>query len=124
MINLAGRKDCDTFIRQELEGAGVPIVTVHTVHSEVPYALIGRMGRFEFHRAWYYWMVSGNVPMDAANEMYADPVGVTDVRVVGHCGCPPPKEWEYQGHISHYHIDSQEGLNLFVQTMKRHGLDA
>jgi hypothetical protein len=26
-----------------------------------------------------------------AKQLYADPVGRTDIRVDGHCGCPPPE---------------------------------
>jgi hypothetical protein len=83
---------------------------------------------FRFRRAWYYWMVSGYVPLNVAMEMYADPVGKKDIRVDGHCGCPSPDE--YQGRpliagqhcINSYHIDSQEGLNLFAATLKKHNL--
>lgn len=37
------------------------------------------------------------------------------IRVAGHAGCPHPKEWEEDGYINSYHIDSQEGFNEFVR---------
>jgi hypothetical protein len=84
---------------------------------------------FIFCRAWYYWIVTGFVPLHVAEELYADPIGKKDVRVSGHCGCPAPKEWIKDrqliaGHqcVESYHIDSQEGLNLFVRTLRAHSL--
>jgi len=53
----------------------------------------GKLGKFEFQRAWYYYMVKGLVPLAVAEELYADKIGRTDIRVTGHCGCPPPKDW-------------------------------
>jgi len=166
MINLAGVRECDVHMRSELVQAGVPIIDIPRENSEVPYTVMGKLGKYEFRRAWYYWMVNGNVPLEAAQEMYADPIGKKDVRVAGHCGCPPPEEWtrwyttdgklvvktkelpEYRkfidkgifkesvlddlvftddpqsvgalGFIEHYHIDSQEGLNLYVATIKKY----
>lgn len=108
--------------------------------------------------------------LTVAEEMYATEVGKRDVRVAGHCCCPPPIEWvEYvdangmrlvsdpdgkeeasymsllerhgwdaddamrfvpcasaaavAAHVTSYHIDSQEGLDLFASTIRRHGLD-
>lgn len=95
-------------------------------------------------------------------------VGVTDIRVAGHCGCPPPKDWitfladdgrevldreqeaswqelidrghtkmqtykdEYvfaddpakvgKPYVTSYHIDSELGLRIFADTLKKHGL--
>lgn len=46
----------------------------------------------------YYWVVQGDVPLDIALKLYAEPIGKTDVRINGHCGCPPPEapwvEWK------------------------------
>ena len=84
---------------------------------------------FSFYRNWYYYVVSGYVPMEAAIELYEHPIGKKDVRVEGHCGCPDPREYcantpLIAGHrcVSCYHIDSQEGLNLFVDVLRRHKL--
>lgn len=169
MINLAGKEKCDETIKEELLIAKIPMLTeVRSKHTEVPYSIIGVMGnwyteedlfvdfkqiktpekykdfyRFVFTRAWYYWVVSGPVPLIAAMEMYADEYGKRDVRVDGHCGCPSPDQqmeisgrynWAHpydgvyaqeSGYLSVniYHIDSQIGLNIFADTMRKYGLD-
>ena len=96
--------------------------------SEVPYHIIGNLGdgKVIFRRAWYYWMVKCRVPLKVANKLYEDPIGKIDIRVVGHCGCPAPKKWveniDGKKCITSYHIDSQEGLNLFVRILKEEGV--
>ena len=117
MKNLAGRPECDVHIRSELSIAGIPAESVEYRNTEVPYTVIGKLGAFTFRRAWYYWTVSGPMPLAEAEKMYADPAGVNDVRVVGHCGCPPA-EWQRNGFVESYHIDTQEGLNLFAATVR------
>lgn len=83
---------------------------------------------FTFERAWYYWIVRGYVPLDIAVEMYENPKGKKDIRVDGHCACPHPADWKVKHKVcgmnvvDHYHIDSQAGLNYFVDTLKKHGL--
>jgi hypothetical protein len=169
--NLAGNRDCDVVIRAELDEAGVPRAELRVpLEREVAASVVGQLGPFRFERAWYYWVVNGNVPLMVAEEMYATEIGKRDVRVVGHCACPPPAEWakymdadgkklvsdpdgtqetKYRAfsgrfgwpddeaprfvpcakdaaaaaYVTSYHIDSQEGLALFAETMRRHGLD-
>lgn len=173
MRNLAGNYECDWFIGTELGQAGIKRVDHPHVlpRSEVPTRLTGKLGQFTFRRFWYYWVVNGPVPLSVAEELYAHPVGKRDVRVAGHCGCPPPSAWarhvdadgmrvrvdpdgsrerqanaffdanpdlresrgdryvrslaeaQVESFIDNYHIDSQEGLNLFAETIRRHGLD-
>lgn len=81
---------------------------------------------FAFCRAWYYWIVAGAVPLRVAQEMYDNPLGHKDVRVAGYAGNTEPAGWAKtiggKQFITSYHIDSQEGLNYFVETVKRHGL--
>jgi len=166
--NLAGNKDCDAIIEQELIRSGIAVVHGPKVDCEVAYSLTGKLGKFEFVRAWRYWVAKGDVPLVVAQELYADPVGVTDIRVDGDCTCPPPEdraEWRDQegnilcclvpdktaaeiaslqklgidvtkekirwvenpsqigqGFITQYHIDSEIGLRVFVDTLKRHKL--
>jgi len=91
MKNLAGNQEADDQIEMELDGAGIPIEPALVHRSEVPYTIIGKLGDFTFYRAWYYWVVEGNLPVEAAHKLYADPIGRKDVRVAGHCGCPPPE---------------------------------
>lgn len=93
MKNLAGVVNADDTIRLELEGANIPIKQVEPDGSEVPYTLIGTLGEFVFYRAWYYMVALGLVPLAVAQELYENEIGKKDVRVVGHCGCPPPEEW-------------------------------
>ena len=91
--NLAGVKTCDEDILEELKLARIPVEHVaewKKYTGEVPYTKIGRLGGFEFRRAWTYWMVKCRVPMNVAREIYADPVCASDVRAGGHCGCVPP----------------------------------
>lgn len=169
MRNLAGNPEADFFIQDELGQAGVSMVGVpkDEIHSEVPYTIEGRMRPFKFRRAWYYWVVEGRVPIEAAREMYENPVGKKDVRAGGDCTCPEPEtqaEWfDPEGHklwadptgeqeaeakrltakygpyrdsgifvpdpsevpgahafVTTYHIDSQAGLNLFVETLRKY----
>lgn len=91
MENLAGKKDCDIEIKEELERSRIEIVFNQPREGEVASSLRGKLGPFSFQRAWVYWMVSGPLPLDVAEELYADPVGKTDIRVSGHCACPPPE---------------------------------
>lgn len=174
MENLAGREDCDVYIEKELTRARVEVVRGERRDHEVPASITGRSGPFTFTRAWYYWVVEGKVPLTVAKELYADPVGKTDIRVAGHCGCPAPEapwlEWydkegrqlitmkeaakacrdgskskfiadaingflhdqskrfvhnlteEGEAFVTSYHIDTEVGLRLFVDTIKKHGL--
>lgn len=163
MKNLAGVKECDDEIRKELKEAGIRAISVEKSKGEVPYSIEGQLSYFRFQRAWYYWVVEGDVPLDIANEMYSTEVGKKDVRVAGHCGCPPPEEWAFPRedvlfelgvykmpseehphgdsptygelaemcnsgkivaprYVQSYHIDSQEGLKLFADTIKKHQL--
>ncbi|MDO8435637.1 MAG: hypothetical protein Q7S89_03100 [bacterium] len=171
MENLAGRKDCDVAIERELVRCGIEIVRDQPRDGEVPSSIRGKLGRHKFSRAWYYWVARGLVPIHVARELYADPVGKTDIRVNGNCGCPAPGEpggeatWltadarivasaaeeakfhgyiakgifkesvldEYvfsddprslgaQEYIDGYHIDTEVGLRLFADTLKKHYL--
>jgi len=157
-------------VLEEMEQAGIiPVIHPSRVtHSEVPTMFTGKAGNIMFKRAWYYWVISGLIPLATAEKLYNNPIGKKDVRVQGHCGCPPPIEWatkidkttgkflvddeeyarglrlfvnmpeakerwitshipesESQGYdlfITSYHIDSQEGLNLFLKTLREDGI--
>jgi hypothetical protein len=123
MKNLAGVETCDFNIEKELTQAGFEIIPMESTNSEVPYTIGGKIGNNTvFTRAWYYWCVECIVPLDIANIMYHHSDGKTDIRVAGHCGCPPPSEWLDGGNVTTYHIDTQKGLNLFSLTIKRHSL--
>ena len=122
MKNLAGDKDCDVDIEGELTRARIDIVrSDEPIGGEVPARLTGSLDGFTFERRWYYWSVSGPMPLALAEEMYADPIGAGDVRVQGHCACPPPKDWEVDGFVRSYHIDTEAGLRLFADYVRRIG---
>lgn len=91
MRNLAGSEDSDIWAAAELAAAGIPIEMAEKPYGEPQTRVKGRLGGIEFSRAWYYWIAKGRVPLDVARRLYADPVGQKDVRVAGHCGCPPPE---------------------------------
>ncbi|BCG50258.1 hypothetical protein [Ralstonia phage RP13] len=170
MRNLAGHKECDMFIIDELTNCGISLVKIEPGRSEVPYSVIGELdfngNKFTFKRAWYYWMVSGRVPLTVAQELYKTPVGKNSIRVAGHCGCPAPvapwitwrtsednqvipvyqeaqfKDFVERKHIPQevmdkyvfsdtpekiatpyiesYHIDTELGLYIFVEAIKKH----
>src|SRR3989344_2405260 len=90
MKNLAGNNDCDVEIEKELKRSRIEIVFNQPREGEVASSLRGKIRPFKLKRAWTYWMVSGSFPLGVAEELYADSVGKTDIRVSGHCGCPPP----------------------------------
>lgn len=90
MENLAGQENCDRVIFSELTKARVNVVEGEKSTGEVPFKLTGELNGFTFRRAWYYYVVSGDMPLRVAYELYKDPIGVSDVRVDGHCMCPPP----------------------------------
>lgn len=92
MKNLAGDKNCDRDIKQELERACIDVVPVDKMDSEVPASTIGRLGPFTFKRAWYYWVVSGPMPLPVAVELHDHPEGRASVRVAGNASNTPPKE--------------------------------
>jgi hypothetical protein len=115
--NLAGNEEADLYVEAELTEAKIHKVK-HIPEGEVPTNFAGELGNFKFWRAWHYWVVNGPVPMDIAIKMYEDPEGSKSVRVAGHCGCPHPKEWDHAGFIDTYHIDTLQGLQLFVNSIK------
>lgn len=117
MKNLAGVEDTDKHITQELEYAGIEITEGARSEGEVPYTLTGQLGSWRFYRAWYYWIASApdgeGLPLDVATGLHnkeyhikgerePDTYGQA-VRVVGHCGCPPPGEW-----VNHYDAEGRE----------------
>lgn len=164
MENLAGVLSCDKQIRKELRAAGITKFRRIRRKNEVPSSVMGLLIKnskvaFKLTRAWYYWVVEGSVPLEVALILYGTEVGKKDVRVAGHCGCPPPEQWAFPksevlyelgiykkpnkehpygesptyGELAEmcnsgkiraprfvdcYHIDSQEGLNFFVKTLK------
>lgn len=82
---------------------------------------------FNFQRKWRYWEVSGFVPVDVAQELYDAPlISSLGIRAGCHAANLSPSERSVQKSIKvlgtrvieSYHIDTQEGLNLFVKILK------
>jgi hypothetical protein len=132
MNNLAGQDQgyVEKEVVHELELAGIPAIRLPSWgNSEVHSKYIGQIGDVTFVRAWYYWMVECCVPFNVAMELYDfdDEIKRT-IRVKGNgADCNPAdviQEWcrddPSLGAIHSYHIDSQEGLNLFVSTLKKY----
>lgn len=53
---------------------------------------MGKLGTFTFQRGWYYWIVSGNLPIELARELWQDPEGRATVRAGGYAGGRDPDE--------------------------------
>ena len=107
MINLAGNKDADKHIKEELYLAGIEAINEKS-EGEVPYTIVGRIGNWKLHRAWYYWIASVERPEDGlkladAMKLYNTPhpadskkkLGDT-IRSGGDCGCSAPDGYTAQ----------------------------
>ena len=95
MENLARREydsEADKKVKEELQIAGIPVVRVGLMNNEVKTYYIGILNGFVFIRAWRYWKVKGNMPLENAQYLY-DNYKDLDIRVAGHCGNPSPEEW-------------------------------
>lgn len=95
MINLAGcsRAVANETVEAELHRCKIKSIEIEDNHPEVHTTIGGQLGVYTFRRQWYYWSVSGLVPLDIAEMLYADPCGRKDIRVGGHCGCPSPTSY-------------------------------
>lgn len=106
----------DREIREELR-----VCRIHELAYKMPgqfgASLGGQLGPFVFERFWYYWEVRGDVPAKMAAELWADPLGRRDVRANGYASNHDPAG----RHVYRYHIDSEAGLRLFADTVRRHG---
>lgn len=95
--NLAGHPEATKIVTSELIRCGIePIAVIEPIdepRATVYGVFFCELGKFKFERAWYYYRADGLVPVELARLLYADPVGRADIRVNGHCGCPPPEGW-------------------------------
>jgi hypothetical protein len=109
MENLAGNKEADKNIKEELYLAGIPQVKIDNNHSEVPYTIIGKLGKWTFRRAWYYWVATVENRKDGlilakAIELHERKHPTDDkmkilgnvIRAGGDCTCPSPKNYVAQ----------------------------
>ena len=122
MKNYAGVQGCDDAIEKELVDAGIDVYKSEMFRKkgEVPTSVIGTLdpSGWGFERAWTYWVADGpGIPPEIAEELHKTHGQV--VRVSGHCGCPSPLEW-YKGFaVGNYHIDTQEGLKVLADVIKK-----
>jgi hypothetical protein len=105
MINLAGEKNADKHILEELYLAGIKAEKVDTSKGEVPYTFIGKIGKWTFKRLWYYWSASvedvkDGVPLKSALEFNnrktpvdKDKILGDTVRAGGHAGGISPDDY-------------------------------
>ena len=91
MQNLARDERASEIVKKELYRLGINRVETNPI-SEVPSIYTGELRGFTFERAWYYYIVKGKLPLESAKKLYQHPIGKEDIRVCGHCGCPPPED--------------------------------
>lgn len=66
------------------------IPVIGEVKSQIKGILKVNNKTFDFTRAWRYWIIEGQVPLDTAKQLYNTVVGRTDIRALGDCTCPEP----------------------------------
>ncbi len=139
MKNLAGETKADLFILEELGNAGIEVVEGRRSKGEVPYSITGKLGDWNFIRAWYYWMAGAQkgkgLPLEAALELHNREYPIIEelrkgqsieikkgqpiktygqvIRVDGNAGCPTPTSM-----VRLYHVDTQEGLNALAGAIR------
>lgn len=133
MENLAGVKDADKTILEELYLAGIKAVKAEEkTKGEVPFTFVGKIGKWKFERRWYYWSafvddVKDGVPLKPALEFHNrkrptdDTVILGDtVRAGGHGGGISPDS--YVGKTDRAELVAEcKRVGLPVVTMKSMG---
>ena len=68
----------------------------------------------------FYAVVKGKIPLEVANIIYKKyPNNPYGIRVAGGCSSWDPKNWAISNkYIETYHIDTKEGLVIFITEMK------
>lgn len=118
--NKAGESgtDCDADLEAELKEAGI---TPHHLpellrRGEVQSVVVGSLGPWGFRRAWRYWVADGpGIPPKQAEILHI--THGTQVRVEGHCECPPPSYCQGFA-VGMYHVDTREGLKALATMIK------
>ncbi len=164
--------ECNEAIKHELQLAGIKVGRANPASGEVISSVTGRLGAFTFRRTESHWAVEGLVPLEAAQEMHADPIARSGLKVGGHYARPAPGQFATvwldpqgnlmlrvadkeeteedlatlypaahrrmkrgtrvdfvadpalcgRGFVDGYHIDTDDGLLLFADTIRRYGL--
>ena len=116
MKNAAGDKYCDSYLKSELEKAGIDVVESKTPQrGEVPATISGKLKGWEFTRAWYYWIASGEKIPESLAIALNDKFG-KEVRIYGYAGGLPSSR--AIGGVDGYHIDTQDGLNALANIIR------
>ena len=117
MNNLAGVKEADETILEELYLAGIPAIKVDKSTGGVPFSYVGKIGNWTFSRRWYYWSASvedkaTGLPVEIALELNnrkhptnGEILG-NIVRAGGHAGGISPEDYVGQP-IYNEELDSQ-----------------
>jgi hypothetical protein len=108
----------DPIILEELKEAGI-LCSIYFGKYK------GILGNIKFSRWYSYWEVNDcHVPLHVVHELYNTKIGKKYIRIDGYSKRVSPEEWlePEEKYVNRYHIDSQEGLNLFVATMKEYKL--
>jgi len=102
----------------ELQAAGIEAQKLsYRFNGEVPVGIVGSLHGWGFRRDWYYWVAEGpGIPLEAAEALHA--THGQQVRVMGHCGCPSPREYLHGFACGTYHVDSPEGLKVLADTIR------
>lgn len=107
--NLAGVKNCDEPIKDELNRAGISFYIDPSNKGEVKSSIVGvintKNGQLTLTRAWRYWVVEGLIDKETAEKIYTHPEGKKTVRASGHAGCVDPK-----GFYQYFDEDKKELL--------------
>jgi hypothetical protein len=116
----ADHPDVQEIIVRELDEAGITerMRLNNSSHPEVPSGILCGIHCWSFTRNWYYWVASGpGIPPEHAIPF--DKEWGREVRADGDCACRGAEFWGRGFGIGSYHIDTQEGLNAFVQLLAR-----
>lgn len=125
--------EVNPLVAAELIEAGITVFKTGTAPTgEVPTDLIGRLGGWEFTRAWTYWVARGRMPIAAARAL-EDMGSFADY----HVRWPSKSTWhpdviarEYvqeseafprddsTAYVTMYHIDTPDGLKQFADFVK------
>jgi len=135
MINLAGEKNADKHILEELHLAGIKAVKAdEETKGEVPYTFVGKIGKWTLERRWYYWSASVNdrekgLPLDAAMKLHNmkhptdETVIIGDtVRAGGHGGGISPDGYVSQPIYNAEFISECKALGIEVHSQKSMGI--
>lgn len=109
-------REMDNQVKDELMKAKIDVHFIESeVYIRVPSQHYGILNHYKFIRGTTYWMVTGKTPYRLAMKIYNDPIGRVSMRTNGYAGNIEPKMNTF---VESYHIDSQEGLNRFVELVR------